>query len=202
MTHTLQEDNRNSKALSALIVLPDFDNDIAREEHQNRRPATQCPPKSAPAWSAFPLPSRLPAANIKARKAQRDTIAEIAENMLEDFPASEVADRVCRRATILTAAQIPLSIGDGSDFAYSGNLAAYAAITPVTRKIRLINTRRIPRPSRKQAAEKRPVLLTLSPPYTVTTPHVSTTNANAQKENATMPQSYVWHDDGATSSSR
>ena len=33
---------------------------------------------------------------------------------------------------IKTAAQILLSIGDGSDFASSGHLAAYAGIAPVT----------------------------------------------------------------------
>lgn len=36
------------------------------------------------------------AANIKALKAQRETIAGQVDSMLEDFPASEVLDRVCR----------------------------------------------------------------------------------------------------------
>nr|WP_306297318.1 transposase [Corynebacterium amycolatum] len=35
---------------------------------------------------------------------------------------------------IKTTAQILLSIGDGSDFASSDHLAAYAGIAPVTRK--------------------------------------------------------------------
>lgn len=36
------------------------------------------------------------AANIKALKAQRDTIAGQVEDMLEDFSASGVLDRICR----------------------------------------------------------------------------------------------------------
>ncbi|WP_371325819.1 transposase [Corynebacterium sp. HMSC074C11] len=35
---------------------------------------------------------------------------------------------------IKTAAQMPLSIGDGSHFAFSGHLTAYAGIAPVTRR--------------------------------------------------------------------
>lgn len=37
------------------------------------------------------------AANIKALKAQHETIAGQVEDKLEEFPASEVLDRVCRR---------------------------------------------------------------------------------------------------------
>lgn len=72
------------------------------------------------------------AANIKALKTQRDTIAGQVEDMLDDFPALEVLDRACRGIGIKTAAQILLSIGDGSDFASSDHLVAYAGIAPVT----------------------------------------------------------------------
>ncbi|MGV0409426.1 IS110 family transposase [Corynebacterium resistens] len=74
------------------------------------------------------------AANIKALKEQRNTIAEQVEKMLADVPLCEVLDRVCPESAILTAAQILLAIGDGSDFDSAGHLAAYAGIAPVTRR--------------------------------------------------------------------
>lgn len=52
-----------------------------------------CSPKSTPAWSVFSL-----TANIKALKAQRETITSQVGDMLEDFPASEVLDPACRES--------------------------------------------------------------------------------------------------------
>lgn len=73
------------------------------------------------------------AANIKALKEQRDTIAEQVEGMLDDFPLCEVLMSM-PGVGIKTAAQILLAIGDGSDFDSAGHLAAYAGIAPVTRR--------------------------------------------------------------------
>ncbi|WP_216606996.1 transposase [Corynebacterium ulcerans] len=53
--------------------------------------------------------------------------------MLEVFPLSQVLITMSGIG-IKTAAQILLSIGDGSDFASSGHLATYAGIAPVTRR--------------------------------------------------------------------
>lgn len=73
------------------------------------------------------------AANIKALKEQRDTIAKQVEGMLDDFPLCEVLMSM-PGVGIKTAAQILLAIGDGSDFDSAGHLAAYAGIAPVTRR--------------------------------------------------------------------
>ncbi|MFR9481206.1 IS110 family transposase [Corynebacterium amycolatum] len=73
------------------------------------------------------------AANIQALKEQRNTIAEQVEEMLADFPLCEVLMSM-PGVGIKTAAQILLAIGDGSDFASAGHLAAYAGIAPVTRR--------------------------------------------------------------------
>ncbi|MHC9675390.1 IS110 family transposase, partial [Corynebacterium diphtheriae] len=73
------------------------------------------------------------AANIKALKEQRDTIAEQVEGMLDDFPLCEVLMSM-PGVGIKTATQILLAIGDGSDFDSAGHLAAYAGIAPVTRR--------------------------------------------------------------------
>lgn len=73
------------------------------------------------------------AANIKALQAQRDTIAEQVEEMLESFPLAEVLMSM-PGVGIKTASNILLSIGDCQDFADAAHLAAYAGIAPITRR--------------------------------------------------------------------
>lgn len=73
------------------------------------------------------------AANIKALKAQRTTIAEQVEEMLDAFPLAEVLMSM-PGVGIKTASTILLSIGDCSDFADAAHLAAYAGIAPTTRR--------------------------------------------------------------------
>lgn len=73
------------------------------------------------------------AANIKAFKEQRNTIAEQVEAMLADFPLCEVLMSM-PGVGIKSAAQILLAIGDGSDFDSAGHIAAYAGMAPVTRR--------------------------------------------------------------------
>lgn len=60
-------------------------------------------------------------------------MARKVEGMLEDFPLAAVL-RSMPGIGLKTAAQILLAIGDGSAFQTPGHLAAYAGITPVTRR--------------------------------------------------------------------
>lgn len=53
---------------------------------------------TVPETEAAELAIQRLAANIKALKAQRDTIVGQVEDMLKDFPASEVLDRVCQES--------------------------------------------------------------------------------------------------------
>ncbi|OIS19040.1 transposase [Corynebacterium diphtheriae] len=71
--------------------------------------------------------------NIKTLKDQRGTIAEQVESMLDDLPLYEILMSM-PGVGIKTATQIPLTIGDGSDFDSAGHLAAYTGIAPVTRR--------------------------------------------------------------------
>lgn len=73
------------------------------------------------------------AANIKSLLNQRKTIAEQVEELLADFPLSEVLMSM-PGVGIKTAANILLAVGDCSDFRSAGHLAAYAGIAPVTRR--------------------------------------------------------------------
>lgn len=73
------------------------------------------------------------AANIKSLLDQRKTIAEQVEELLDDFPLSEVLMSM-PGVGIKTAANILLAVGDCSDFRSAGHLAAYAGIAPVTRR--------------------------------------------------------------------
>lgn len=73
------------------------------------------------------------AANIKALKAQRDTVAGQVEDILKNsLPPKAWIEYA--GIGIKTAAQILLSIGDESDFASHGHRAAYAGITPVKQR--------------------------------------------------------------------
>ena len=73
------------------------------------------------------------AANIKALINQRKIIAEQVEELLADFPLSEVLMSM-PGVSVKTAANILLAVGDCSDFKTAGHLAAYAGIAPVTRR--------------------------------------------------------------------
>lgn len=73
------------------------------------------------------------ATNIKALKAQRESIAGQVEEMLDDFPLAEVLMSM-PGVGIKTAANILLAVGDCSDFPDAAHLAAYAGIAPVTRR--------------------------------------------------------------------
>lgn len=73
------------------------------------------------------------AAQIKELKHQRAIVAAEVEKLLDDFPLSNVLMSM-PGVGIKTAATILLTIGDASTFTTAGNLAAYAGITPVTRR--------------------------------------------------------------------
>ena len=73
------------------------------------------------------------ATNIKSLKAQRESIAGQVEEMLDDFPLSQVLMSM-PGVGIKTAANILLAVGDCSDFPDASHLAAYAGIAPVTRR--------------------------------------------------------------------
>lgn len=79
----------------------------------------------------FVIPQR--AATIKALKQQRDSLAEQVEQMVAQFPLSEVLMSM-PGVGITTACQILLAVGDCSDFPTAGHLAAYAGIAPTTRR--------------------------------------------------------------------
>ena len=72
-------------------------------------------------------------ANIKVPLEQRATIAKQVEELLEDFPLSEVLMSM-PRVGVKTAANILLAVGDCPDFQSAGHLAAYAAIALVARR--------------------------------------------------------------------
>ncbi|MCO6659694.1 IS110 family transposase [Cutibacterium avidum] len=86
-----------------------------------------------PATAAVELVIPRVAGQIKELKAQQATVARKVEGMLEDFPLAAVL-RSMPGIGLKTAAQILLAIGDGSAFQTPGHLAAYAGITPVTRR--------------------------------------------------------------------
>lgn len=73
------------------------------------------------------------AGQIKELKAQRAQVAEEVEELLADFPLSEVLMSM-PGVGIKTAAQVLLAVGDASMFPSAGHLAAYAGIAPVTRR--------------------------------------------------------------------
>lgn len=86
-------------------------------------------PGTAAAEVAIPML----ATNIKSLKAQRESIAGQVEEMLDDFPLSQVLMSM-PGVGIKTAANILLAVGDCSDFPDASHLAAYAGIAPVTRR--------------------------------------------------------------------
>ena len=86
-----------------------------------------------PATAAVELVIPRVAGQVKELKEQRATVAREVEGMLEDFPLASVL-RSMPGIGLKTAAQILLSIGDGSAFETPGHLAAYAGIAPVTRR--------------------------------------------------------------------
>lgn len=73
------------------------------------------------------------AANIQALQAQRDTIAQQVEEMLDAFPLADVLMSM-PGIGIKTASNILLAVGDCSDFASASHLAAYAGVAPITRR--------------------------------------------------------------------
>lgn len=78
------------------------------------------------------------AANIKALLEQRKTIAEQVEELLQDFPLSEVLMSM-PGIGIKTAANILLAVGDCSDFRSAGHLAPSCRHRPSHPKIRHID---------------------------------------------------------------
>lgn len=86
-----------------------------------------------PATAAVELVIPRVAGQVKELKAQRATVAQEVEAMLEDFPLASVLMSM-PGIGIKTAAQILLAIGDGTAFETAGHLAAYAGIAPVTRR--------------------------------------------------------------------
>lgn len=124
-------------------------------------------------------------ANIKALKEQRDTIAQQMEIVLDDFPLSEILDRACPGSAVLTAAQILLAIGDGSEFDSAGHLSAYAEIAPVTRRSGSSIRGGFPARSRNKRL-KTPCFTQHSLPSAATSYLAIITNASEQKESATM----------------
>ena len=86
-----------------------------------------------PATAAVELVIPRVAGQVKELKAQRATVAQEVEAMLEDFPLASVLMSM-PGIGIKTAAQILLAIGDGTGFETAGHLAAYAGIAPITRR--------------------------------------------------------------------
>ncbi|MDW5325337.1 IS110 family transposase [Plantactinospora sp. KLBMP9567] len=64
---------------------------------------------------------------------QRDQVASEVERMLDAHPLAEVLTSM-PGIGVRTGARILLEVGDGSAFASSGHLAAYAGLAPVTRR--------------------------------------------------------------------
>jgi transposase len=64
---------------------------------------------------------------------QRDELAAEVEEMLDAHPLAEVLTSM-PGIGVRTAARILLEVGDGTAFATSGHLAAYAGLAPVTRR--------------------------------------------------------------------
>lgn len=64
---------------------------------------------------------------------QRDEVAAGVEEMLDAHPLAEVLTSM-PGIGVRTAARILLEVGDGTAFATSGHLAAYAGLAPVTRR--------------------------------------------------------------------
>lgn len=71
--------------------------------------------------------------SLKQILLQRQSVAEDVERMLDDHPLSQVLMSM-PGVGVRTAARILLEVGDGSAFASSGHLAAYAGIAPVTHR--------------------------------------------------------------------
>ncbi|CAB0781364.1 IS110 family transposase [Corynebacterium diphtheriae] len=100
------------------------------------------------------------AANIKALKDQRGTIAEQVESMLDDLPLLRGLDKHAW-GRHQDRKQILLTIGDGSDFDSAGHLAAYAGIAPVTRPSGSSIRGEFPARSGNKRLKKRFVLLSI-----------------------------------------
>ncbi|MEZ2188633.1 transposase [Corynebacterium sp. CCM 9204] len=88
---------------------------------------------TVPATTATEMMIPQLATNIKVPLEQRTTIAKQVEELLEDFPLSEVLMST-PGVGVKTATNILLAIGDFSDCRSAGHLAAYAAIAPVNRR--------------------------------------------------------------------
>lgn len=80
--------------------------------------------------------------------------------MLDDFSLSETLMSMSG-VDIKTATQILLTIEDGSDFDSAGHLAAYAGITPVTRRSGASICGEFPARSGNKRLKKRFVLLNI-----------------------------------------
>lgn len=73
------------------------------------------------------------ATNIKALKAQRESIAAQVEGVLDDFPFAEFLMSM-PGVGIKTAVNILLAVGDCSDSPAVARLAAYLGVAPVNRR--------------------------------------------------------------------
>ncbi|QOW01890.1 IS110 family RNA-guided transposase [Rhodococcus pyridinivorans] len=71
--------------------------------------------------------------SLKEVLQQRRTIGDDVERILDEHPLSQVLTSM-PGIGVRTAARILIEIGDGSDFASAGHLAAYAGIAPVTHR--------------------------------------------------------------------
>ncbi|WP_068165736.1 IS110 family transposase [Rhodococcus phenolicus] len=71
--------------------------------------------------------------SLKEVLQQRRTIGDDVERILDEHPLSQVLTSM-PGIGVRTAARILIEIGDGSDFATAGHLAAYAGIAPVTHR--------------------------------------------------------------------
>ncbi|WP_435278101.1 IS110 family transposase [Rhodococcus yananensis] len=71
--------------------------------------------------------------SLKEVLQQRRAIGDDVERILDEHPLSQVLTSM-PGIGVRTAARILIEIGDGSDFASAGHLAAYAGIAPVTHR--------------------------------------------------------------------
>ena len=128
------------------------------------------------------------AANVKALKAQRDTIAGQVDSMLEDFYASEVLDRIRRESASSPQHRSCFpSVMDPT----SHPLATYAGIAPVTRRSGSSIRGEFPSRTGNKRLKKCAVLLKRLLPFEVTKHPEPTTGAKEQKANATMRPTHV-----------
>lgn len=138
-----------------------------------------------PATAAVELVIPRVAGQIKELKAQQATVARKVEGMLEDFPLAAVL-RSMPGIGLKTAAQILLAIGDGSAFQTPGHLAAYAGITPVTRRSGTSIRSEFPARSGNKRL-KTPCSTLPGSPRTTTRSRRPTTTTNAPRASATTP---------------